>query len=156
MGLWVGQSQFWHEQRGMLSESGQVSSDEATTYSLPPSSPLVSFRILPTEHVCTLPKLKSLDRYLKVWRFIKSSKLEWKHLPGYSAVLVNGNETSEWRQSIPQTFILFSLRCNPKLTFAPDTQPVSTRNNSSASTRRAVAGGLGEWWGAPLLGIPPW
>lgn len=103
-----------------------------------------------------LPKLKSLDRYLKFWRFIKSSKLEWKHLSGHSAELVNGNETSERRQSIPQTFILFPLRCNSKLTLAPDTQPISTLNNSSASTRRAAAGGLAEWRGALPLGIPPW
>lgn len=122
---------------------------------LPPSL-LRSFRILPIERVHRLPKCKSLDQYLKVCRFMKSSKLEWKHLPGYSAVLVNGNETSEWRQSIPQIFILFPLSCNPKLTLAPDTQSISTRNNSSASTRRAAAGGLGEWEGAPPLGTSPW
>ena len=143
MGPRVGQSQFWHEQRGRQSESEQISPDEIyITYPLSPPSLLRSFQILPIELVCRLPKCKSLDQYLKVWRFMKSSKLEWKHLPGYTAVLVNGNETSEWRQSIPQTFILFPLSCNPKLTLAPNTQSISTRNNSSTSTRRAVAGGL--------------
>lgn len=157
MGPRVGQSQFWHEQRGRQSESEQISPDEIyITYPLSPPSLLRSFQILPIELVCRLPKCKSLDQYLKVWRFMKSSKLEWKHLPGYSAVLVNGNETSEWRQSIPQTFILFPLSCNPKLTLAPNTQSISTQNNSSTSTRRAVAGGLAEWEGAPPLGIPPW
>lgn len=157
MGLRAGQSQFWQEQRWMpICEWAYILRWAYTTFSLPPSSLLGSFQILPTECVCMLPKLKSLDQYLKVWKFMKSSKLEWKHLPGYSAVLVIGNETSEWRQSIPQTFILFPLRCNPKLTLAPDTQPISTRNDSSASTRRAEAGGLSEWWGAPPLGIPPW
>lgn len=82
---------------------------------------------------------------------MKSSKLEGEHLPGYSAVLANENETSaRERQSAPQTFILFPLRCNPKLTLGPDTQPISTMMSQLP--------GEGQWLGArhAARGSPAW